>query len=236
MFEPADRLLVLSPHLDDGVMSCGRLLASVPGCTVATIFAGRPAPGQPLTDWDRSCGFAPGDDVIGVRREEDRAALYALGAVPVWLDFLDSQYGSTPDVESIVARLEEVASELAPTAVLLPIGLFHSDHQLTHRAGIAFAARHAELLCLAYEDALYRRIPEALPQRLAELSRAYLQPRRVPYPEAPRAERRKRDAVHCYRSQLIGLSTPGRLGHLDVYEPEGYWRLEPRASGESPDL
>lgn len=37
-----DRLLVVSPHLDDAVLSCGCWLASRPGAAVVTVFAGRP--------------------------------------------------------------------------------------------------------------------------------------------------------------------------------------------------
>ena len=37
------RLLVISPHLDDAVFACGRLIASHPSCVVVTVFAGLPA-------------------------------------------------------------------------------------------------------------------------------------------------------------------------------------------------
>jgi hypothetical protein len=47
-----DRLLVVSPHLDDAVFGCGELIASRPGATVARLFAGPPASyGEPT-----SCG------------------------------------------------------------------------------------------------------------------------------------------------------------------------------------
>ena len=73
---------------------------------------------------------------------------------------------------------------------------------------------------------MYRRSPGALQERLAEYSRARLRLRKVVFPEEPHAEQRKREAVSCYCSQLHGLATPGRLGHLDAYEPEGFWRLD----------
>jgi LmbE family N-acetylglucosaminyl deacetylase len=220
------RLLVISPHLDDAVFACGRLIASHPSCVVVTVFAGRPASTNPLTEWDRACGFEPGDDVIGARREEDRAALYLLAAAPIWLDFLDSQYGRTPSVAQLVCELETIINYVKPSSVLFPIGLFHSDHLLTHRAARVLAARYAEVQWVAYEDALYRRIPDALEGRLAELEGERLRARKVAWPDAPRAEQRKRAAVNCYRSQLRALATPGRLGHRDAYEGEGYWSLE----------
>src|SRR4051794_24119032 len=63
-------VLVVSPHLDDGVFSCGEMMADHPTAHLVTVFAGRPATAQ-LTEWDRDCGFAAGDDVVGARRDED---------------------------------------------------------------------------------------------------------------------------------------------------------------------
>jgi LmbE family N-acetylglucosaminyl deacetylase len=220
------RLLVLSPHLDDGVFSCGRLIASHPSCVVATVFAGRAPATQKLTDWDRACGFADGDDVIGARREEDRAALYVLGAAPIWLDFLDSQYGRAPSVETIAAEIAGILEYMQPTAVVYPLGLFHSDHLLTHRAARMAAARYPQAQWVAYEDALYRCIPDELSARRNELQRARLRLQKVEPPQVSGAERRKREAVQCYASQLRALATPGRLGHRDTDEEEAYWWLE----------
>ena len=77
-----DRLLVISPHLDDAVLSCGALLLAHPGATVATLFAASPpAYTDPLNEHDTDCGFRPGDDTMAVRREEDVRAMRAVGAV-----------------------------------------------------------------------------------------------------------------------------------------------------------
>jgi LmbE family N-acetylglucosaminyl deacetylase len=226
MLKLEGRLLVISPHLDDGVFACGSLIASHPSCVVVTVFAGRPPPTQTLTDWDRACGFAPGEDVLGARRAEDRAALYLLGATPMWLDFLDSQYGRAPSLETIVAEIDSVVSYLRPQMVAYPLGLFHSDHLLAYRAARGVAVRHKEAQWLAYEDALYRRIPEILDARLADLQRSRLRLCKLTLPEASGAGQRKRAAVECYRSQLRALATPGRLGHQDAYAEEGFWALE----------
>jgi hypothetical protein len=51
-------MLVVSPHLDDAVLSCGRWLAAHPGTLVVTVFAGVPSNGNRLTDWDARCGFS----------------------------------------------------------------------------------------------------------------------------------------------------------------------------------
>ncbi len=92
------RIVVVSPHLDDAVLGCGRLLARHPGATVVTLFAGGPAEySQAPTRWDELAGFKAGDDVLEMRREEDQRALGELGAAPVWLDFVEHQYLERPD-------------------------------------------------------------------------------------------------------------------------------------------
>src|SRR5437763_1975889 len=89
-------LAVISPHLDDGVFACGEALAAHPGSVVVTVFAGMPADPSQSTDWDARCGFASAGEAVAARRAEDRTSLARLGARPHWLEFGDSQYGSTP--------------------------------------------------------------------------------------------------------------------------------------------
>lgn len=222
---PKRPILVLSPHLDDAVFTCGRLLASVPAPTVATIFAGRPPPDLPLTEWDRASGFRTGDDVVGARREEDRAALGLLGAIPLWLDFRDRQYGPPPAPEAIADRLDGVIRERHPGSVFFPLGLFHSDHQVTYEAALLLMTRLPEFDWVAYEDRLYRRLPGICDEKIEHLRRIGLAPRQVRFSEVAAAPVRKSRAVAQYRSQLRALATPGRPGHQDVFGGEVYWRL-----------
>ena len=68
---------------------------------MVTVLAGRP-PSYPdeVDHWDAAGGFMTGDDVVGARQEEDRAAMASMRATPVWLDFPDHQYlpaGPAPD-------------------------------------------------------------------------------------------------------------------------------------------
>src|SRR3954468_24729127 len=99
-------VVIVSPHLDDAVFGCGELLAARPGSVVVTVFAGAPPTYETVTEWDALAGIHPGEDVLAARRAEDRAALGALGARPVWLDFRDSQYHDSPTVPEIAAALE----------------------------------------------------------------------------------------------------------------------------------
>ncbi len=221
------RLLVISPHLDDAVLSCGALIAARPGAVVVTVFAGRPDPGTSLTSWDADCGFHAGDDVVGRRREEDAEALGVLGASVVWLDFLDSQYGSSPPPDAVVSGIDAVVRAHDPGEVVLPHGLFHSDHHLASDASLLVAARWASRSWIAYEDAPYRALPKAVSHRVVELRARGWRLRRVSRAVRARDEALKRQAVARYRSQLAGLATPGRLGHLAAFEPERYWELGP---------
>jgi hypothetical protein len=45
--------VILSPHLDDAVLSCWHTLAATGEVAVINVFAAIPAPDQPLSWWDR---------------------------------------------------------------------------------------------------------------------------------------------------------------------------------------
>ncbi|NML14248.1 PIG-L family deacetylase [Azohydromonas caseinilytica] len=221
--------LLISPHLDDAVFSCGEWLQSHPGTRVLTVFAGLPPdPGQ-RTDWDAQCGFSSAGEAVRARREEDRAALALLGCEPCWLSFGDSQYGATPTVDAVARALEaELERHAAQDPLLFPMGLFHSDHRLVHEACMA-AWRRRPRPALMYEDALYRGIPGLLQERLAELLRqgCTLTPDKE---MTPRAEALKARAVQCYASQLRAFG-PG--GHDDTARPERRWRFDARPDAAS---
>jgi LmbE family N-acetylglucosaminyl deacetylase len=176
---------VISPHLDDAVLSCAGLIAGAPATTVLTVFAGFPPPrdGATPTDflpgstfWDQASGFAAGDDVVGLRRVEDRAALAALGAVPRWLDFLDSQYVVAPEESAtpsdIAAATREVVEELRPETIAFPLGLSHTDHERTHEACFLLLKESPALATnwVAFIDVPYRALHRAQADlRLARL-------------------------------------------------------------------
>jgi LmbE family N-acetylglucosaminyl deacetylase len=218
------RVLVVSPHLDDAVFGCGELLAACPGSIVTTVFAGAPKCGE-LTEWDAAAGFRAGQDVMAARREEDQQALTIVGASPLWLDFCDSQYQQrSPCTQTLTMALESVLAQHKPDTVVIPFGLFHSDHKRVHEAALALLKRCQHWIWLAYEDTFYRRIPGLLQERLAALLCAGIAA--TPVALALRGcQERKRRAVRCYASQLRALATPGRPGHLDAFSPEAYWRL-----------
>lgn len=226
-FAADQRILFISPHLDDAVFACGRLLATFPGAVVGTVFAGRPPAGLGLSEWDRAAGFRAGDDVVGARREEDRRALTLLGAWPLWIDLVDAQYGSGESLDQVMAQLRQLFMQCLPEAVFFPLGLFHSDHRLCHEAALTLLDRCSGIRRFAYEDALYRRLPGLRDEKIAELERAGRAPRPVRFAEANDAAAKKRQAVACYRSQLKALVTPGRPGAADLAADEAFWHVGP---------
>lgn len=219
------KLLVLSPHLDDAVFACGELLASSPGAVSLTLFAGVPPLAQALTEWDRSSGFASGEEAISRRRDEDRRALTVLGATPRWLDFLDSQYRDSPSIVGLADIVTDMLEEQQPDTVLLPAGLFHSDHILAHQAALTVRAQYPNKRWVMYEEPMYRRVPAELQERLTSLVHFGIEATPLAFDTAAAAAR-KREAVQCYASQLQALMTPSRPGHDDVFAPEGYWQLD----------
>ena len=219
-----NKLFVISPHLDDAVFGCGDLLAAHPGSIVVTVFAGIPERFHGLTEWDAVCGFLSAREAVMSRRREDESALAHLDARPVWLSFADAQYGETPRSLEVTRALRRTLKETACDIVVFPLGLFHSDHELTHRAALALMHEGAPLQSLCYEDTFYRSIPGLVQQRIARLSHTH----RVSKPVLNNAglSSAKRKAVYCYASQLRGLSSAGRPGHLDALTAERYWPLD----------
>ena len=133
-----DRIVVVSPHLDDAVLGCSYLMAAHPGVTVVTVFAGRPKEyPSPMERWDSICGFVEGDEVHVVRRAEDAAALAVLDARPVWLEHVEHSYLERSEwvrPAAVVEGLERSLRELDPTVVFAPFGLANPDHDCTHDA------------------------------------------------------------------------------------------------------
>jgi LmbE family N-acetylglucosaminyl deacetylase len=127
------RVVAVSPHLDDAVLSVGAALARAArrsaDVTVLTVLAGDPEADDPPGEWDRDAGFASAGAAALGRREEDRRACELLGVRPVWLPYGDKQYGLGGTQEEVAqAVLEHMA---AADVVLLPgFPLLHEDHAM----------------------------------------------------------------------------------------------------------
>ncbi len=230
-----ERIMVVSPHFDDAALGAAHVLGSYPGSTVVTVCGGwPPAYPDPPSEWDALGGFVAGDDVVAIRREEDRAAMQVLGADPVWLDFVDHQYlepkqRATP--REIADALAPVVDAHRPTAVFVPMGIANPDHELTHAAGVLLAHERPGPVWLAYEDHGYKHIPGMLAWRIAKLFRSGCWPTPAIVPVTEDHDR-KREAVYRYVSQVAPLEQGhGLQSRLAGRVPEQHWRLAPPPPG-----
>ena len=222
-------LLVVSPHLDDAVLSCGRLLALHPGSTVLTALAGSPPAWEELTLWDGLCGFGPGDDVMAARLIEDRAALAALGATQLTIEANDSQYGQLEQrAELVRSGIQAALDRMGAGTCAIPLGLQHPDHQEVRRIALScVAATGSALDWVVYEDLPYGRSDPggtAHDEAVAAIESAGfrlsdLRPALDPEMTAKAA------AVACYPSQLLALRLSPTFD-ADI-EVERYWSLAP---------
>jgi LmbE family N-acetylglucosaminyl deacetylase len=233
--ETFDRVVVVSPHFDDAALGTAQLILAVDNVTVVTTFAGAPAAyPDPVSEWDALGGFQLGDDIVTLRREEDRAAMKVLGADYRWLGYVDHQYVTAADRATaldVATDLERVLEELDPTVVCFPLGLANPDHAITHEAGVMLASRLRELTWLAYENSGYKHIPGMLAWRISKLFQGELWPTPVLVPVADdRAGARA--AIECYTSQLPPLNRDHALqARLANPAAEQYWRLDPPPAG-----
>ena len=147
-----NRVVVVSPHLDDGVLSLGASMASWArsGADVEllTVLACDPASEAPVGGWDRRGGFETEGESARARREEDRQACALVGATPVWLPYGSVDYdrhGDEAEVrDAVLAALDGSDSVIVPG---LPLA--HPDHLwladlLAGALGDLRVARYAE--------------------------------------------------------------------------------------------
>ena len=221
---------ILSPHLDDAVLSCWRLLTDPGDVTVLNVCTGAPADGTPAGFWDLLTGGHDPSERMRQRRTEDEAAFRHAQRTAVQLGFLDSQYaGAAPAVGPLVQSILGALQRDARVYVPLALGV-HPDHLATRAAGL-------ELERLGFEVAFYADLPHALrPGWLARLATApehaglgTIQLPHRQYTLDDETLAAKLRAVNEYRTQLGGLErvlgapvTGGDvLRHEVVWAPPG---------------
>jgi LmbE family N-acetylglucosaminyl deacetylase len=204
------RLLVVSPHFDDAVFSCGHLLSTAPGAVVVTVFGGRPDTyPSPVCPWDADCGFGEDSDIVATRRAEDEEALATLDAVPVVLDFVEGQYRRPTrySASEIAGALADVVRRVDPTAVALPLAIRHSDHRLSMAAALQVRTPNERRHWIAYGEFPYVwRRPDGQAARIAHLRRRGIG--MTPILGIPQDRERKATAMRSYASQLRGFAFP----------------------------
>jgi LmbE family N-acetylglucosaminyl deacetylase len=234
------RVVVVSPHLDDAVLSLGATMAQAVEAgsrvEVLTVFACEPTSNAPTDDWDRKSGFATEGEAAKQRRIEDRNACSILGVTPRWLDFGAQPYerrGSLEEVMSAVAA----ATAGADTILIPGYPLEHADH-----AAIANGLLCRELSCRRlglYAEQPYAFDLGATPQGRVEALPVANESRPLPWQRAAdaftlqrtaasftwqpatahrRHRRLKLQAVKQYQSQLRSLGFRQRgFGYLRLH-------------------
>ena len=104
--------LIVSPHLDDAVLSAWHAMADGP-TTVVTVFAGIPMSDTPVPGWDQAAGAHNSAKLMQQRHAEDLKVLEAIEAQPVHLDFLDEQYrDGRPPTQAIIDALDQLPAHV----------------------------------------------------------------------------------------------------------------------------
>jgi LmbE family N-acetylglucosaminyl deacetylase len=211
-------VVVLSPHLDDAVISIGGTMHLLGRLGVAvrvvTFFAGDPASVVAPSYWDRHRGTKTAGEAFAERRDEDRAASEALRFEPVWLPFIDGSYLARRDPDEIWAA---VAPHLADAAAVLVPGspLDHSDHRYT--TALTVDRLDGTLPTLFYAEQPYSSRPRYLagylrgstPATLSNILGEKVAWSSVKLDEASRAAKRR--AVACYAGELSMFGARSRL-------------------------
>lgn len=227
-------IAILSPHLDDAVLSCWHVLRAAQPVAVINVFAGAPPANSAPGHWDRITDARDPAERVRERRAEDRAALALVDRVPVNLELLDDQHRpGTPrldDVfEAILPAIGDVDELYAPAALC-----DHADHSILRDLAVGLAAQGARVHL--YAD-LPHAIPEGWPAWLgnggppgdaswlvalanAGVADACLTPRVHALDAAERAA--KLAVVELYRTQAAAIQSLSTLPLTD----ERTWRYE----------
>lgn len=129
-------VVVLSPHLDDAVLSAWAGMRAVENARVVNVFSGAPADGL-LSRWDRLTGATSSGARMLERQAEDRVALARAGRAATSLGFPEEQYRDGPlDSETLRAALRDAVGDA--DRVWAPAGIGgHADHLLVRDAALA---------------------------------------------------------------------------------------------------
>jgi LmbE family N-acetylglucosaminyl deacetylase len=224
--------VILSPHLDDAVLSCWHLLDGAGDVRVITVFAGIPPAGSDPGWWDRANGHADSAQAVRARIDEDRAALALAGRCGVNLDFLDAQYRPAPGDPRLLAtvlreRIPGGALVYAPVAIGRKV---HPDHGALRTAAL-------DLRASGYRTALYADLPHAnrsaaagWPEKAPRVDGLVAIQRRLD----PRSFARKVAAVRRYRSQVASIERAfkRRIDDPALLGCEVVWLPQPAGAGQ----
>ncbi|MFI8313153.1 PIG-L deacetylase family protein [Streptomyces microflavus] len=140
------RVLAVSPHLDDAVVSYGarlhRLARSGAEVVVLTVFAGVPSPPYSEAAQRYHDVWGVTGNPVPQRVQEDIAALRALDLTPRHADFLDALYRRLPDGGWLVAdptrSVSRQALEVEEPDLMASLEVWISDFAADYRPDVVF--------------------------------------------------------------------------------------------------
>jgi len=226
------RILAVSPHLDDAVLSYGGQLAMLAGAgdqvIAYTLFAGTPSPPYSPGAAAYHAMWELTGDPVAPRRVEDHRALSVLGVTPVHGGFLDAIYrrdergawlvqeglptehqGEEPGLLAEIAdTLAEFIREQRPDRIVTCAAIgAHVDHRRARDATMVAAARTSVPLTLWTDFPYITWEADVLPPLPSNV--AVADP--VAEPLTPAALDAWARACRCYASQLSMLEEDGPL-------------------------
>lgn len=252
---PSGPLLVVSPHLDDAVLSCSAVLERSEPVDVLTIFTGAPEPPQ-TGWWDEECGFSSSAESVPARLREDEAAFSGTPHRRHYLSLVEMQYVGRPrvdgDAHTIATSIRSWVSEhqsgtvavpagagCASTAIVLRLRRFlrrpchppqHPDHLYVRDAVLPVVARAQDLRLLLYEELPYLFGAGADKEARRIAAGGWRADRIV----APVDRNAKAARIGAYSSQVPHISPPeGRLDEAATLPAhERYWLLRRESTSE----
>ncbi len=232
--------VILSPHLDDAVLSCWHLLSGPGDVAVVNVYAGSPPPGSGAAWWDRLSGATDSAARMRERLAEDREAFAIAGRTATHLDFLDEQYEPAhQSVGKIASRLRELIDRNAIVYAPAALGE-HGDHERVRSAALELAASGQQVRLYADHPHGVRHgwpawvngtntttevdVAAHWDRRLAGVALTRSRPA-IHRLGAVERERKLR-AVSAYRTQISALaSTFGELDGFPAFPEEIVWAL-----------
>jgi LmbE family N-acetylglucosaminyl deacetylase len=233
-------VVVVSPHLDDAVLSAASQLVR-PGARVVTVCAGEPPAGTPPAVWDRLTGADDPARRVRERHLEDAAAMAVLGVVSTErLDFPDGQHVSSRTAavtqQELIAGLRPHLADAAEVWVPAGIGC-HPDHlavrdaamsavgpgtAIHHYADVPYSVRYGWPSSVTGLDPVspYLDVETWLAEELAATGLVDVDPTvaqltRTVHRLDPDAQRRKVAAMACYVTQIPALDYDDALATGD---------------------
>jgi LmbE family N-acetylglucosaminyl deacetylase len=218
--------LLLSPHMDDAVLSCGGLIAQLvqtdESVDVFTVMAGDVPSDVPMTPFiiEHFVRWEMAPDPVPGRRLEDRDAIESLGGTVRFGEIPDALYRSDgqgnplyPDLERLFGAIhpddpvlrhpESITAQLDPNATFyVPLGAgHHVDHLVIRDVVLGWLKNWPQVAIFFYEEYPYSADDtEAIVQAARDSLHKTTQP--VIHHMSKAALDAKINAIACYQSQI----------------------------------